>query len=46
MKKTKEERTSQIRVTEQAHRKLRTYKAAYGCHSLSEAIEKLLDGKK
>jgi hypothetical protein len=44
--KTKEERTSAIRLTEQAHRKLSAYKALNGCKTLSVAIEKLLKDNK
>ena len=44
--KPKESRTRQMRITDQAHRKLAVFKAVNGCGSLSEAIEKLLEGKK
>ena len=39
-------KTVMTRIDEQTHRKLLAYKALYGCKTLSQAINKLLEGKK
>ena len=45
--KTKTPRkTAMTRIEEQTHRKLSAYKALYGCKTLSQAIDKLMEGNK
>ena len=45
-KKTKTPvKTVMTRIDEQTHRKLSAYKALYGCKTLSQAINKLLEKK-
>ena len=45
-KKTKTPvKTVMTRIEEQTHRKLSAYKALYGCKTLSQAINKLLEKK-
>ena len=39
-------KTVMTRIDEQTHRKLSAYKALYGCKTLSQAIDKLIEGKK
>ena len=39
-------KTVMIRIDEQTHRKLSAYKALYGCKTLSQAIDKLMEGNK
>ena len=34
------------RIDEKTHRKLSAHKALYGCKTLSQAIDKLMEGKK
>ena len=38
-------KTVMTRIDEQTHRKLSAYKALYGCKTLSQAIDKLMEGK-
>ena len=46
-KKTKTPaKTVMTRIEEQTHRKLSAYKALYGCKTLSQAIDKLIEGNK
>ena len=46
-KKTKTPvKTVMTRIDEQTHRKLSAHKALYGCKTLSQAIDKLMEGKK
>ena len=45
-KKTKTPvKTVMTRIDEQTYRKLLAYKALYGCKTLSQAIDKLMEGK-
>ena len=39
-------KTVMTRIDEQTHRKLSAHKALYGCKTLSQAIDKLMEGKK
>ena len=39
-------KTVMTRIDEQTYRKLLAYKALYGCKTLSQAIDKLMEGKK
>ena len=43
-KNQKPKKTVMTRIDEQTHRKLSAYKALYGCKTLSQAINKLLEG--
>ena len=38
-------KTVMTRIDEQTHRKLSAYKALYGCKTLSQAIDKLMEKK-
>ena len=44
-KNQKPKRTVMTRIDEQTHRKLSAYKALYGCKTLSQAINKLMEKK-
>ena len=44
-KNQKPKKTVMTRIDEQIHRKLSAYKALYGCKTLSQAINKLLEKK-
>ena len=39
-------KTVMTRIDGQTHRKLSAYKALYGCKTLSQAIDKLMEGNK
>ena len=44
-KNQKPKKTVMTRIDEQTHRKLLAHKALYGCKTLSQAINKLLEKK-
>ena len=44
-KNQKPKRTVMTRIDEQTHRKLSAHKALYGCKTISQAIDKLMEKK-
>ena len=44
-KNQKPKKMAMIRIDEQTHRKLSAHKALYGCKTLSQAIDKLMEKK-
>ena len=44
-KNQKPKKTVMTRIDEQTHRKLSAHKALYGCKTLSQAIDKLMEKK-